>query len=156
MSANPAFEWSYWVDYDPDISAALQRLRADVFARGDFATEDSPIAVGNRLIIPNVPPRPKPWTIEELLKREGKGGTGSILDITCISPKPTRRAISPFPESLLEEYFGSRTPSPSEVQEVYDFGSLEKFVTTRWSGIYVVCHFESKPSDIFFAGCSGD
>ena len=45
ISANPPCEWSYWVDYDPDISAALQRLREDVFARGDYATEDSPIAV---------------------------------------------------------------------------------------------------------------
>ncbi len=156
MSANPPSEWSYWVDYDPDISAALQRLREDVFARGDYATGESPIAVGSRLIIPQVQPKPKPATIEELLQQESEGGTHSILDITCISPKPKRRAISSFPESLLVEYFGSQTPSPSEVQEVYDFGSLEKFVTKRWRGIYIVCHFDGKPSDIFFAGCSGD
>ena len=43
MSANPPSEWNYWVDYDPDISAALQRLREDVFARGDYAAGDSAI-----------------------------------------------------------------------------------------------------------------
>jgi hypothetical protein len=156
MSANPPSEWSYWVDYDPDISAALQRLREDVFARGDYATGDSPIAVGSRLIILPVQPKPKPSTIEELLEQEGGSGTHSILDITSISPTPKRRAISPFPEPLLVEYFGSQTPSPSQVQEVYDFGSLDKFVTKRWRGIYIICHFDDKPSDIFFAGCSGD
>jgi hypothetical protein len=156
MSANPPCEWSYWVDYDPDVSAALQRLRGDVFARGDYATEHSPTTVGSRLIIPQVQPKPKPSTIEELLEQEGDSGTGSILDIISISPTPKRRAISPFPEPLLVEYFGSQTPSPSQVQEVYEFGSLEKFVNKRWRGIYIVCHFDGKPSDIFFAGCSGD
>jgi hypothetical protein len=78
------------------------------------------------------------------------------LDITCISPKPKRKAISPFPGSLLLEFFSSETPSPAEVQEVYEFGSLEKFVNKRWRGIYIIAHFDGKPSDIFFAGCSGD
>ena len=144
------------MDYDPDISAALQRLREDVFARGDYATEDSRIAVGSRLIIPDFQAKPKPSTIEELLEQEAESGTHSILDITSISPKPRTRAISPFPDSLLVEYFGSQTPSPSQVQQVYEVGSLEKFVTKRWRGIYIVCHFEDKPSDIFFAGGSGD
>ncbi len=156
MSANWPSEWCYWVDYDPDISAALKRLREDVFARGDYATAGSPIALGSRLIIPPVQPKTKPSTIEELLEQEGDRGTHSILDITSISATPRRRAVTPFPESLLVEYFGSQTPSPSQVQEVYDFGSLDKFVTKRWRGIYIICHFDDKPSDIFFAGCSGD
>jgi hypothetical protein len=124
MSSNPPSEWSYWVDYDPDISAALQRLREDVFARGDYATGDSPIAVGSRLIIPHVQEKRKPSTIEELLEQEGESGTHSILDITSISPKSRSRAISPFPDSLLVEYFDSQTPSPSEVQEVYELARL--------------------------------
>jgi hypothetical protein len=111
---------------------------------------------GSRLIIPESRPRPKPTTIEELLEQEADNGTHSILDITSISPKPRRRAISPFPASLLSEYFGSETPSPAKIQEVYEFGSLDKFVTRRWRGIYIIAHFEGKPSDIFFAGCSGD
>jgi hypothetical protein len=149
-------EWSYWAPYDPDISAALQRLQEEVFASGNYATADSTISVGGRLIIPLPDSRPKPATIEELLEREGKSGTHSILDITCISPNPKRKAISPLSNSLLKEYFGSETPAPSDVQEVYDFGSLKKFVTKRWRGIYIVAHFGGKPSDIFFAGCSGD
>ena len=32
--------WDYFVPYQPDISAALQRLREDVFARGDYELGD--------------------------------------------------------------------------------------------------------------------
>jgi hypothetical protein len=149
-------EWSYFAPYDADISAALQRLREDVFARGDYATADSVIASGKRLFIPPSRPKPKPSTIEELLEQEGDSGTHSILDITGISPKPKRKAISPFPNSLLLDYFSSETPSPAEIQEVYEFGSLERFVNKRWRGIYIIAHFDGKPSEIFFAGCSGD
>ena len=156
MGDNWPSEWSYWAPYDADIAVVLQRLREDVFARGDYATADSPTSVGTRIIIPASRPRPKPATTEKLLEQEGESGTHSILDMICISPKPKRKAISPFPSSLLLEYFGSDTPRPSEIQEVYDFGSLEKFVTKRWRGIYVVVYFDGKPSDIFSAGCSGD
>ena len=149
-------EWSYWAPYDPDISAALKRLREEVFTRGDYITAESAIVAGSRMIIPPSRPKPKPATIEELLEQEGDSGTHSILDITCVSPKPKRRAISPLPSSLLAEYFDSETPSPAEIQEVYEFGSLEKFVTKRWRGIYIIGYFDGKPSDIFFAGCSGD
>jgi len=150
-------EWSYFTPYEPDISAALNKLRAEVFARGDYITEESPIAAGHRLMIP--PPikhKLKPSSIEELLEQQGNFGTHSILDIICISLKSKRKAISPFPQSLLVEYFGSETPTPAQIQETYEFGSLEKFVTKRWRGIYIVAHFEGKASDIFFAGSSGD
>jgi hypothetical protein len=149
-------EWSYFTPYEADISAALQRLRKDVFARGDYVTSESAIASGSRLIIPPSRPKLKPSTIQKLLEQEGDNGTHSILDITCISPKSKRKAISSFPSSLLLDYFDSETPSPAEIQEVYEFGSLEKFVNKRWRGIYIIAHFDGTPSDIFFAGCSGD
>jgi hypothetical protein len=149
-------EWSYFAPYEADISAAFQRLREDVFARGDYITEASPIFSGSRLFIPASRPKTKPSTIEELLEQEGDSGTHSILDITCISAKPKLKAISPFPSSLLLDYFSSVTPSPSEIQEVYEFGCLQKFVNKRWRGIYIIAHFDGAPSDIFFAGCSGD
>jgi hypothetical protein len=60
-------EWSYFVDYDADIMAALNRLREDVFSRGDYVTGDSVFYSGGRMFIPPSPPKPKPATIEELL-----------------------------------------------------------------------------------------
>src|SRR5579871_6436535 len=132
-------EWSYFVPYEEDIAAVLQRLREDVFARGDYATVDSPIFLGDRLFnAPRREPEMKPATIEELLEQQEEMGTHSILDITRISPTPKHKAISPFPEEFLEDYFGSKTPSPAQIEEVYEFGSLEKFVNKRWRGIYII------------------
>jgi hypothetical protein len=53
MGRNLPSEWSYWAPYDADIAAALQRLREDVFARGDYATRDSPLSVGTRIFVPD-------------------------------------------------------------------------------------------------------
>jgi hypothetical protein len=149
-------EWSYSVPYEADISAALQKLREDVFARGEYLTQDSFIDTGTRLIFPPARQTPKPSTIEELLEQEREYGTHSILDINCISPTPRRRAISPFPKELMVDYFRTETPSSAEIYEVYEFGSLEEFVTKRWKGIYIVSYEDAIPSEIFFAGCSGD
>jgi hypothetical protein len=149
-------EWFYWEPYDPDISAAFQRLRERVFAEGNYITSSSVIDTGSRLIIPSVKEKPTPASIEQLLEQEGQNGTHSILDMICVSEKPKRKAICPFPSKLLIDYFGSETPAASEIQEVYDFGSLDKFVSKRWQGIYIVAYFDGAPSDIFFAGSSGD
>jgi hypothetical protein len=149
-------EWSYFVPYEADVAAALQRLREDVFARGDYMTEESEIASANYLV--DVPRRSmsKPSSIEDLLEQEGGHGTHSILDITHVSPTPKRRAVSPLPASVLADYFSSDKPSWEEIQDVYEFGSLEKYVNKRWRGIYIIAYADSKPSEIFFAGSSGD
>lgn len=149
-------EWSYWAPYDPDILAALQRLREDVFARGDYMTEESEIASYRYLQDAPHPTAFKPTSIEELLEQEGSHGTHSILDITHISPTPKRKAISPLPASVLADYFDSDKPSRKEIEEVYEFDSLTKYVNKRWRGIYIVAYEDGKPSEIFFAGCSGD
>jgi len=182
------------VPYQAGISAALQRLREDVFARGDYATAEETIASMDWLAAakrnvewaknPNLPPetrqsylaaaseyrkrywgqvlekksppRPKPGTIEELLEQEGAEGTHSILDICCISAKARFGAISPFPPEKLTRFFPSGMPSHAEVEEAYEFGSLDKYVSKRWRGIYIIAFRDGKPDEIFFAGCSGD
>jgi hypothetical protein len=78
------------------------------------------------------------------------------LDTPSISPKPQFGAISPFPTSKLVEYFGSKTPSRTKIQQTFDSGVLEQFVSKRWQGVYVVAYRDGSPSEIFFAGCSGD
>jgi hypothetical protein len=52
----------------------------------------------------------------------------SILDITCISPKPKRRAISRLPDSVLADFGLDGTPSHAVIEDVYEFGSLDKYV----------------------------
>jgi hypothetical protein len=100
--------------------------------------------------------KPKRKTIEAVLEFQAEGGTRSILDIVGISPQPTFRHISRFLRGKLAELFGSETPSHAEIEKAEDSGSLEDLVSERWDGIYVVAYHEGSPSEIFFAGCSGD
>lgn len=195
--------WEYFVPYEEDISAALQRLREDVFSRGDYLcghglaqkdfevrlkrllpayeslmkaalaeAEDTSLPVDLRAAqqvvaeqmrkeiekyrAGNPQAKQKPKTIDALLAQQAEHGTHSILDITCISQKPKSGAISPFPASKLSKFFGSDTPSRARVQRAYESGMLERFVSKRWQGVYVIAYRNSSPAKIFFAGCSGD
>ena len=187
--------------YEADISAALQRLREDVFTRGDYMYGDGVTDDQSKAILeqarPEMPswmqkvreeaakleepfrtkylemaerikgeimgegtpqrrPKRKPKTIEELLEFQAESGTHSILDIANISAEPEFGAINPFPRVKLVELFGSETPSHVEIEGAHDSGALEEFVSERWQGIYIVVYREGSPSEIFFAGCSGD
>jgi hypothetical protein len=195
--------WEYFVPYEVDISAALQRLREDVFRRGDYVSghglsQDEFETRLNRLLpayeslmkaalaeaddtsLPedlraaqqvvaeqmrkelekyragDPQPEQRPTSIDALLAQQAESGTHSILDITCISQKPKSGAISPFPVSKLSEFFGSDSPSRAQIQHAYESGALDKFVSKRWQGVYVIAYRNGFPAEIFFAGCSGD
>jgi len=193
--------WSYFVPYEADVSAALQRLREDVFSRGDYlcdddVTDDQPEATPQKVMRVAEPwlqrlreeaaklqepsrtlylqaaenckaeilsggtaprkPKGKPKTIEEALEVQAESGTHSILDIIGVSSEPAFGHIRPLPPEKLVEFFGSQTPSHTEIEEAHDFGSLEDFVSERWEGIYIIAYHDGSPTEIFFAGCSGD
>ncbi len=185
--------------YEADVSAALHRLRKDVFARGNYQFGAAAITEEQRkdflqyvppdwmqkvseqaqgleepiktLFIQqaekmqkmlagagSVPRKPKrkPKTIEKLLELQGESGTHSILDILSISAEPKFAAISPLRRSKLVEFFGSDTPSRSQIEEAHNSGALEALISERWEGVYIVAYRDGSPSEIFFAGCSGD
>lgn len=189
--------WSYFVPYEADIPSALQRLREDVFARGDFQYGETVITEKQRkAFLEHVPPdwlqkvreqaegleepmktaflqqaermrdtlaggtparrKRKPKTIERLLEVQGESGTHSILDIGGISPKPEFGTVSSLPHTKLVELFGSERPSHAQIERASSSGALEEFTSERWQGIYVVVYHDGSPSEIFFAGCSGD
>jgi hypothetical protein len=64
MGAEP---YDYWVSYEPDIQAALDKLRAQVFESGQFRGAEY-----------------APATAEEALEMMDADGTGSILDISRV------------------------------------------------------------------------
>jgi hypothetical protein len=53
--------WSYFVPYEADISVALQRLREDVFARGDYMYGDGVTEDERKAILEKVRPELDPW-----------------------------------------------------------------------------------------------
>jgi len=155
MSYGCKSEWSYFTPYDSDIAVALQRLREDIFARGEYMTEESGLAAARYLVDMPRLSTSKPASIDELLEQEKEFGTHSILDITRVSPTPKHRAVSPLPDAVLADYCLSGTPSREGIEEVYEFGSLGKYVNRNWRGIYIIAYADGKPSEIFFAGSSG-
>ena len=53
--------WSYFVPYDADVSAALQRLRVDVFERGDYVYGDDIADEQVKEILEKTRPALEPW-----------------------------------------------------------------------------------------------
>lgn len=68
MGAEP---YEYVVDYQFNVKAALEKLRQEVFASGEYNGAER-----------------KPKTPEQALELAGGAGTRSILDILRIGPKP--------------------------------------------------------------------
>jgi len=149
-----ATRWNYFVPYEADISSALQHLREDVFARGDYKTF-ADLAVPAGFEISTLGSRSKPGSIRELLDQQAGAGTHSILDITQLSSKPAVDAISPLPHSELARCVGSTAPSHAEIEEAYQCGLLERHVSRRGRGVYIIAYRHQSPDEFFFAGCSG-
>jgi hypothetical protein len=146
----------YWVPYDPDVNAALQALREDVFRRGEFFSYED---------------EPDFETIEELLESQDEAGTHSILDMDRISETPENAHgvvspvgsdDSPVGSDELLALFGTETPTRAEVEAREDdlFESLAAFERMRrtgwWCGVYLVAYRDGNPDELFFYVASGD
>jgi hypothetical protein len=59
-----AESWDYFVPYEEDIQAALEKLRQREFLAGHYRGSDA-----------------NPATLEEVFENMGAGGTASILDV---------------------------------------------------------------------------
>jgi hypothetical protein len=132
MGAEP---YEYLVDYDRDIQAALDRLRAEVFASGRYHGSGR----GAR-------------TAEEALELAGEDGTRSILDIATVAAQPDYCCAAPFTDEELSRYCGTKRPSVEQLQqsdELWD--ELE-----RGQARYAVIYEGSEPRSIFFVGYSFD
>jgi hypothetical protein len=96
--------YRYVVDYDQDLQAALDRLRAEVFRRGEYYGAD-----------------PKHKNPEAALKASGETGTRSILDITQVQAKPDYCRAAPLTREELIRYFGTEEPTLATVEDCEGF-----------------------------------
>jgi hypothetical protein len=137
--------WDYLVPYDGGVAATLKRLRADVFAAGDYYWPDSRN-------------RPKPATEEELWADENvrESMTHSILDIFAVGtgdPDGERTFGRTFEvtEAECAAVFG--TPHPT----ANDLGAdLELLLAGRGVGRHLIVHGADGPAQILFFGATGD
>ncbi|MBW4669901.1 MAG: hypothetical protein KME60_21430 [Cyanomargarita calcarea GSE-NOS-MK-12-04C] len=177
MGAEPYF---YFVEYQPNINAALEALREGEFRAGRY---NPVIPFLDFPINPNSPkPGAKHSSIEMAIKAANADGTRSIIDIYRVSefPFPHNKLQSlndvqaiyeemkilfhttfPLTTSELLNLFGTDEPTHEMVESIiieelgpvaFDFwDSIE-----RGTSKHIVLYEESQPSEIFFAGYSFD
>ncbi len=132
MGAEP---YDYTVPYEPDIQAALAKLRQQVFASGAFN--------GAEL---------NPSTPEEALEMTEADGTRSILDISRISETPEFFCAAPLTPDDLQRYFGTDKPTKAMITQSDEFwDDLD-----RGMARYVILYENEEPKQIYFAGYSFD
>jgi hypothetical protein len=132
MGAEP---YEYFVPYERNIQAALDKLRAKVFAAGEFNGAEF-----------------GPATPEEALEMADADGTASILDIQRIADQPDYFCAAPFSARELQQYFGTDKPTREDVEQSDDYWED----LDRGQARYVVLYEKEQPTEVYFAGYSFD
>jgi hypothetical protein len=84
-----AAAWDYFVPYEANIQAALEKLRQREFRAGRYRGSEENLA-----------------TIEEVLENMDADGTGSILDMMRVAEEPDYFAVAPMPSEKQIELSG--------------------------------------------------
>src|SRR5438093_12659996 len=129
MGAEP---WDYFVPYEEDVEAALEKLRQREFRAGRYRGSEA-----------------NPATIEEAIDNADADGTGSILDITQVADEADFCTVAPLPADDLVRLFGTDRPTREMIErDMIDFyEDIE-----RGQGVYITTYRDGKPSEIFFGG----
>ena len=96
--------YKYTVPYEPDIQAALDKLRRRVFESKEFNGAEFD------------PPTP-----EAALELTDADGTRSILDISRVSDQPDFCCAAPLSSEALERYFDTQKPTKTMLNEADEF-----------------------------------
>lgn len=132
MGAEP---WGSFAKYDANVQRALDGLRNEVFASGEFRYAEE-----------------GPSSIEEALEIADADGTASILDIMQVSEEPNFCCAAPYSAEELKTYFGTEQPTRDDIKQVDEYWEDIE----RGHARYAVVYSGGKPSEIYFAGCSFD
>lgn len=132
MGAEP---WSKFTKHDQNLQRALDNLRREVFAAGDYRYAEE-----------------EPSSIAEALEIADADGTASILDIERISDEPDFSCAAPFSADELTAYFGTNQPTHADVEAAEDYWED----LDRGQARYAIVYADGEPSEIYFAGYSFD
>lgn len=169
--------WYYTVDYQPDVNAALQQLRREVYDRGEYYKESpsSDLDMAEEQFRASLGPgpsgrdeglyefcvtnwlerkaRPVPVDPDTLVAAQPESGTHSIIDMdNGVSAGPQFATVSPLRTEELIDKFGTVAPSTEQVRAwIVTSGGRD-----RWVGTYVVSYRDGKPDKLHFCGFSGD
>ena len=132
MGAEP---WDYFVPYEANIQAALEKLREREFRAGRFRGSED-----------------QPSTIEEALENMDADGTGSILDIERVGEEADFCTVVPLSKETLLDLFDTEQPT----RELIERNTAFYEDIERGQGVYIIAYQDGKPSEIFFGGYSFD
>jgi hypothetical protein len=149
--------WEYVVPYQNDLGAALDALRQQVFASGDYI---KPSSYGEVFDLPD------PASLEDLVAQErywefmGTSGTHSVIDVQAVVAADADDefgAIRPLSDEEYAELFGTAQPDRADYNALSNSERLYDYVTGgRWTGRAAVLWTDVAPSEIAFWGISGD
>jgi hypothetical protein len=153
MGAHPYW---YFVPFEADVDAALQKLRVREFQAGRY----NPVTPFPRFPVDASAPAiaPQHGSIDGVLEAAHEDGTRSILDIMQVSPTPFDGSQMPhftaFPlaDSEIVDLFGTPHPTRKAAEtsrSIWDH-------IQRGSAIYTTIFADDRPDEIFFAGYSFD
>jgi len=156
MGADPYW---YFVPYEADIGAALQKLRVREFEAGRY----NPVMPFLTFPVDASAPVAAPLhgSIDDVLDAADEDGTRSILDISQVAPAPFDGSQMPyftaFPlaDADIEDLFGTLCPTRGEVEKHPPNSRMWDRIE-RGSALYVVTYDGGAPTEIFFAGYSFD
>jgi hypothetical protein len=149
--------WEYVVPYQQNLGAALDALRQQVFASGDYI---KPSFYGDLFDLPD------PASLEDLLGQKrywefmGTSGTHSVIDVHAVVPADANDefgAIRALSDEECAELFGTAQPGRADYDALSNSERLYEYVTGgRWTGRATVLWADASPSEIAFWGISGD
>lgn len=145
-----AMPYEYFVQYEADIEAALQKLRQREFAAGRYNPAMRFIHFPADVAKPS--PGAKHSSIEQAIDASSADGTRSILDIRHIGQKASYGIAVPLSNNVLEELYGTAKPTREMIEaDMAFFEDLE-----RGHAVYIITYKDNQPNEIFFAGYSYD
>jgi hypothetical protein len=151
MGANP---WSYLVDYQPDINAALQALRQQEFEAGRYSPAidyaEFPLRSGH----PGSGAQHA--SIEAAIEDADADGTQTILDIRGISEERLPGTASQLEPLELLNVFGTEMPTVDMVDDEDEVpGEIFDFIG-RGQSVYIILYKDRQPKKLLFVGYSYD
>jgi hypothetical protein len=127
--------WEYFVPYEEDIQAALEKLREREFRAGRFNGSEF-----------------RPASIDEAREVADADGTRSILDMDRVGDEPDFGVVVPLSSEQLMDLYGTDRPTREMVE-----GNMEFYEDIeRGQGISIIVYKGGEPSEFFFGGYSYD
>ncbi len=147
MGASPYW---YFIPYETDPNAALQKLREREFSAGRYNPAvmfpDFPITQSTES------PGLQHSSIDEAMQDAAEDGTRSILDLTSVSEIDDYCIARILSKEELMKYFGTEKPDRHVIENNSDFfDDIE-----RGKGFCITVYKNGRPDELYFVGYSFD